>query len=129
LDSARDSGVVEETADFVMSLWSPDTVSGKTLDQRNGEFKLKVQKSRHGGTGFVENFHLAPLSLAIVPDANRVQAQWARNELVYQTAYHEHWQEALIRHEAGTPSTEDRFDKVRQALWAQRQTAAEWGTT
>jgi hypothetical protein len=129
LDSARDSGVVEETADFVMSLWSPDTVSGKTLEQRNGEFNLKVQKSRHGGTGLVEHFYLAPLSLAVVSANDIDRSRWARNELVYQVAYHEHWQQALIRHEAGTPPTEDRFDRVERALWGRRQTTTspDWG--
>jgi hypothetical protein len=120
LDSARDSGVVEETADFVMSLWSPDTVAGKNLDDRKGEFKLKVQKSRHGGAGYIEHFYLAPLSLAVVPATDWERAQWARNELTYQ-GYNERWEKAQMRHEAGTPVTEDDFRRVERALWQKRQ--------
>ena len=67
LNAARDSGVVEETADFIFALWSPDQTTGKSREERSGEIKLKVLKSRHGGVGTQVQLQFAPLSLALVP--------------------------------------------------------------
>jgi hypothetical protein len=55
LDSARESGVIEETADFFFSLWRPgDAVGVSELGgevQRSNIVMLDVLKSRHGGRG------------------------------------------------------------------------------
>ena len=67
LNSARDSGVVEETADFIFALWSPDQTTGKSREDRSGEIKMKILKSRHGGVGTLTQMQFAPLSLTLVP--------------------------------------------------------------
>jgi archaellum biogenesis ATPase FlaH len=72
LDDARDSGAVEETADFMMSLYRPDdalNVEGQVEDvQPSGKVKCGVLKSRHGGKGRTFTFQMDMLTLAIVPD-------------------------------------------------------------
>lgn len=70
-DDARDSGVVDETGDFVVSLFRPDqvvdkaNVTGEMLPQ-DGGFKAQILKSRHGNKGRVAALKLSLLSLAIV---------------------------------------------------------------
>lgn len=127
-DAARDSGVVLETADFLLSLWSDDMLSGRPREERNGEYHLKILKSRHGGVGYQHKLWFAPLSLAmalaeeegttLVPGA----ARWARNEMEYQRAYaDETWEHAQTRHRAGTAVTQGDFAKVEQALYVKMQ--------
>jgi replicative DNA helicase len=36
IDSARDAGVIEETADYVLLLWSPDTQLGRAEEDKSG---------------------------------------------------------------------------------------------
>lgn len=75
LDDARDAGTIEETGDFVMSLFRPDQVAvagddtgGEALAQL-GSFNVQFLKSRHGGVGRLANLRLSNLSLAIVDQA------------------------------------------------------------
>jgi hypothetical protein len=103
IQSGRDSGVVEETSDFLFSLWRPDTMQGRSIDEHTGELKMAIGKSRHGGGGHVEHFYLAPLTLAIVHNRHVLAAN-ARHELEYRKMGCS-WEEALMRHEAGTPVT------------------------
>lgn len=77
-DAARDSGVVEETADFVMSLYRPDQLSG--ADEVTGAFNAELLKSRHGGKGQGMHAVFSNMSLAIVEkfdsrNAHRVQME------------------------------------------------------
>jgi hypothetical protein len=69
LDFARDSGVVEETADFAMSLWAPhsrdeDDESTASVYDR-ADVRLEILKSRHGGKGKETRMLWAPASLAL----------------------------------------------------------------
>jgi replicative DNA helicase len=81
LDDARDSGGVEETADFVLSLYRPedaltasDPTAGRTGGRpappvaavATGALRLGVLKSRHGGVGREFGLQMDLLTLAIV---------------------------------------------------------------
>lgn len=70
-DDARDSGVIDETGDFVLSLFRPDQVINKDdpnnpMVPANGGFKVQVLKSRHGGKGRVFDLRMSLMSLVIV---------------------------------------------------------------
>lgn len=69
LDFARDSGVVEETADFAMSLWAPHTKEEREDVDRGylerADVRLEILKSRHGGVGRETRMLWAPASLAL----------------------------------------------------------------
>lgn len=89
LASSRDSGAVEETADFLLAL---QRMAISKADERNGgmhavnssELILDVIKSRHGGAG--QNISLvdAPLSLALIQRADNEQ-----QTALYQHQLHE----------------------------------------
>ncbi len=66
-DDARDSGVVLETSDFLVTLWNPDTALGLPLGERKGHVYGRLSKSRHGGVGTQLSYQFAPLTLALVP--------------------------------------------------------------
>jgi len=66
-DDARDSGVVLETSDFLLTLWNPDMVVGTDANQKKGLVMGRVGKSRHGGVGTQMTYQFAPLTLAMVP--------------------------------------------------------------
>lgn len=102
VQASRDSGVVEETADFVLTLWRPDTNGGRDAGDFQDEFKVSIEKSRHGGVGHIESFYLAPLSLAIVPSTDQLRMPHARNERLYKTVMSLSWEEGQIRHLLGT---------------------------
>jgi len=72
-DDARDSGVVEETGDFVMSLFRPDQAISSE-DAITGAFNIQLLKSRHGGKGHSANLRFSNLSLAIVDALDRKAA-------------------------------------------------------
>lgn len=93
LTAARDSGAVEETADFLFGLNNvykkvdDDRGGNEAVDKRTGELALDVLKSRHGGAGQEVRLYNAPLSLTIVSaesaaaeDARREWAWWERGE-------------------------------------------------
>lgn len=94
LDDARDAGTIEETADFVVSLFRPDLVDigGQDPDQKmlTGAFKTQFLKSRHGGVGRVCDLRHSMLSLAIV-DAIFDAAAYSRVEAenrIYRSGTH-----------------------------------------
>ncbi len=63
-DDARDSGVVEETADFMLGLWKPD--DALTVDGRpTGNIKMTLLKSRHGGKDRTFTVAMGLLSLVM----------------------------------------------------------------
>jgi KaiC/GvpD/RAD55 family RecA-like ATPase len=72
LDFARDSGVVEETSDFVISLFKPGAKfdTEEDFDDRDwrqrADTRLEVLKSRHGGVGATVLMYWAPYSLALI---------------------------------------------------------------
>jgi archaellum biogenesis ATPase FlaH len=65
---ARDSGVIEETGDFVLALYRPDQIVDKdgNLGYQSGAFNALLAKSRHGGKGRVFNLKMSLMSLVIV---------------------------------------------------------------
>ncbi len=69
LDFARDSGVVEETADFALSLWAPhskeDRAQGDLGYMERADVRIEILKSRHGGVGRETRMLWAPASLAL----------------------------------------------------------------
>lgn len=116
VDSGRDSGAIEETADGVFSLWNPDNMTGKDLDQRTGKVKLKNGKTRVGGKGRVTDYQFGYLSLAMVP-VNDPLAQLLVDEIEYDNEggngldpQHPHververWEAAMFRHRSGFKS-------------------------
>ncbi len=78
LDDARDSGAVEETADFLLALFRPDDALNPD-DIHNvrpsGSVKLSVLKSRHGGKGRVFPLQMDLLTLAVVDDMTPAAAR------------------------------------------------------
>ena len=91
-DDARDSGVVEETADFVVSLFRPDQAIGPA-DAITGAFNMQLLKSRHGGKGAHANMRFSNLSLVIVDTLNSKQVHRVDQEnLMYQRGVdYEQW--------------------------------------
>lgn len=117
LQSGRDSGVVEETADFLLTLWRPDTTQGRSMEEQKGDLSMSIAKSRHGGTGWTGHFVFAPLSLAIVPSNHGEFADMARNEYFYRSRFaNEGWQQALVRHQVQP-------DLPLESSWAQVESA------
>ncbi len=85
MDFARDSGVVEETSDFVFSMYrphdDPTDVQGDDLYwKKRAEVRLEILKSRHGNVGKVIPMQWAPYSLALTDlgaeMGKRVQKEW-----------------------------------------------------
>lgn len=73
-DEARDSGVVEETADFMFGLYKPDeAVEGGVAANGTvtGNLRLGVLKSRKGGKGRQFALRMSAASLAIVDESDR----------------------------------------------------------
>jgi 5S rRNA maturation endonuclease (ribonuclease M5)/archaellum biogenesis ATPase FlaH len=81
LDDARDSGAVEETADFLMSVYRPEDALGTNgrVGLPNGNLKMGLLKSRHGNRGRVASVQMGMLSLVMV-DAHGKYAAQAQHE-------------------------------------------------
>ncbi len=98
-DAGRDAGTIEETADFVFTLWSEDNRSKITENEKSGVMKIKIAKSRHGGVGTLQQLQWAPLSLVLVPFGDPL-VQQARDELVMAQSGDE-FETAIYRHATG----------------------------
>ena len=73
-DEARDSGVVEETGDFVFGLFKPSEAAddhSMAPGKVSSGLGLSILKSRRGGKGKVVQLHMSHLSLTIVDDTDR----------------------------------------------------------
>ena len=96
-DDARDSGVIEETADFLLTLFRPDTAVMRDDGQQavTGAFNVGLPKSRHGGAGRVFNLRFSNLSLAIVDalDRKNVARVSQENNLYAQGVHYDDWRE------------------------------------
>jgi hypothetical protein len=79
LDDARDSGAIEETADFVPSLYRPDEQDLSDEQMATGLIRSELLKSRHGNQGRTTSLQWGPLSLVIV-DSFGPHATKAKNE-------------------------------------------------
>lgn len=118
-DASRDSGVVEETADFLLTLWTPDNALMKSEDEKTGEILSRIAKSRHGGRGVKLAYQWAPLSLAMVPKGDPFTAMAAR-EFEWRRRYKDNWERAVYRHKTGfegTFKTRDVPEIVEQPSW------------
>ena len=85
LDTARDSGVVEETSDFVFGLYRPNEDMDEFDYLRKAEVRLEILKSRHGNVGRQVSMLWAPYSLALVWRSRKmesmVEKEWAMYDL------------------------------------------------
>ncbi len=104
-DAARDAGVVEETADFMFQVWSPDNSMARSEEERSGIINMRVGKSRHGSRGLLLKYQWAPLSLVMVPQNDPSTTKLcalARDELLYSSqGFRNDWLEAQWRHRTG----------------------------
>lgn len=99
LDNARDSGVVEETGDFVFSIFKPDDAKGRDPDAKpTHALVMEILKSRHGGKGQTVPLQMDMLTLAIVdryaPAADRARQH---NELLWNGGTYEQLREQQTR--------------------------------
>lgn len=99
LNSLRDSGVVEETADFVFALWTPDQRKNTNKEDRTGEILWKILKSRHGGVGTKVSLQFDPLTLAMVPKGDKMWQRARDGHDMYMAG--DTYEEALYRHRTG----------------------------
>lgn len=104
LSSMRDSGGVEETADFAALLWSPDQKHGRNSEDQTGERLLRLAKSRHGGVGQLFRFRFAPLSLVLIPE-HEAGVALAKAEIGY-SLMGDDFETALWRHQTGVTSAD-----------------------
>lgn len=85
MEDARDSGVVEETGDFVMSLYRPGEAQEENNNKEpDGKVRSTLLKSRHGGKGKSFSFQFDLLTLAMV-EANTPEATRAAKHT------HDYW--------------------------------------
>jgi archaellum biogenesis ATPase FlaH len=73
LDDARDSGAIEETADFLLSLWRPDDALQAEIQnlQQSGRTKMTILKSRHGGKDKTFTLVFDLMTLAMVDEGTQ----------------------------------------------------------
>lgn len=101
-DAGKESGAVEETADFLMTMWTEDARKGIEQKDKKGIIKLKIAKSRHGGSGITTSLQFAQISLAMVPLGDP-QAVRAKNELSMAMGG-DSFETAIYRHATGDPN-------------------------
>lgn len=97
ITKARDSGAIEESSDFVFTLWSSDTKVGTKPEDRTGLVNVRIGKSRNGGAGHRTPLQFAPLSLTLLP-LEDPQKQMAKNEVEYHYQRYMSWQQAMQEH-------------------------------
>jgi hypothetical protein len=74
LDDARDSGVVEETGDFLASLYRPEDaveVAEQRSHMTSGRVHMTILKSRHGGKGIRIQLRASAASLVMVDEGTK----------------------------------------------------------
>lgn len=81
IDDARDSGAVEETADFLLSIYRPEDAQIDADGDKapNGKLRMGVLKSRHGGKDRVFPLQLDLLTLVMLDDTGSAEARAAAN--------------------------------------------------
>lgn len=119
-DAARDAGVVEETSDFLLAIWSPDNNIGRTEEEKQGVINMKILKSRHGSRGLMLNFYWAPLSLAMVPQGD-AKVHLARDEMLYNSkGFRDSWETAVWRHQTGLKGPTQRPGMIEEEPTTER---------
>lgn len=87
IDDARDSGAIEETADFLLSIWRPDealVAEAHGTQAPSGKLAMQILKSRHGGKGRRFNLVMDLLTLAIVDEGtNEAKRASQHNHLAW----------------------------------------------
>jgi hypothetical protein len=94
MDFARDSGVVEETSDFMLGLFKPGE---RFLDdegeedyseiewRKRADTRLEILKSRHGSVGRTMMFYWAPFSLSLIERGShlerKVEQEWVMADM------------------------------------------------
>lgn len=105
IDQARDSGAVEETADFALGMWAPDTMKGVSSKDMSGELVLKIGKTRHGGKHNEMRLQFGQMTLVYVPVEDHKHVQMLKNELKWAETPKNTWQDAIHAHRTGIPLT------------------------
>jgi hypothetical protein len=98
----RGSGVIEETADMVLSIFSTDQTPGIDKSEEKREIHMTILKSRDGGINGKVIFQFAPLTLALVPRSDPL-VERAIKEKQYAWAG-DTWRQAVERHKTGDKS-------------------------
>jgi KaiC/GvpD/RAD55 family RecA-like ATPase len=112
-DMARDSGSVEETADFVMGLWRPDNKAGNAQQPNDWIVNVDLLKSRHGNGGVRLVYRLAPYSLALVPfDLAAPACDIGKDVYKNQYLYHERIASEIEWNEDNKTDLSNSFDGV-----------------
>ncbi len=105
VSDARESGVVEETADFLLSIMNADATPGVSTGSYTGDVKMIILKSRHGGLGAEIDIKFAPTSLAMVPANDNLfdpkYLQRALDEINWRNAGEYVYSKVLERHRTG----------------------------
>lgn len=83
-DAARDSGVIEETGDYVFGFFRPgDAIEAATTPgMATSQMMLKVLKSRRGGQGKIVHLRMSPASLRMVDAHDQHAVNQIEQELV-----------------------------------------------
>ena len=88
MDFARDSGVVEETSDFVFALRRPFDAENDNEPQswqERADVRMELLKSRHGNVGKEVMMMWAPYSLALIPRGHdlerKVKKEWGKQDV------------------------------------------------
>ena len=100
LDSMRGSGVVEETADMVLSIFSTDQSPGIDKADEKKEIHMTILKSRDGGVNAKVIYQFAPLTLALVPRSDPLQERALLEKKMAWAGLS--WQEAAEMHRTGS---------------------------
>lgn len=98
IDTARDSGAIEETGDFVFVLYDPDVGKKDEDPSKTGMIHMHIGKSRHGGKGKEIRYGFGRRTLVMVPEGREAEATLAVREERFTSG---HWQHALFRHRHG----------------------------
>lgn len=109
MNSARGSGVVEETADMVLTMWNPDNQDGLDVSNRTGRVMMKIGKTRAGSKGRTALFQFGYLSLALAEINDLERVRLLVDEIDYDNrddSSHvvEKWEAAIFRHRSGMKS-------------------------
>lgn len=77
LTMARESGVVEEAADYLLGIWRPELQEGLTKEKRaalRGQFKVRVLKNRHGPAPRTVALRFEPTNLRVTAELSTTTA-------------------------------------------------------
>lgn len=100
VDDARDSGVIEETADFLFGLWRSDDALDANGGLPNGKLHLKILKSRHGNKDRVFLLQMGLMSLVIVDDTSTYAARASReSHAVFRGETYDTWLANIRNHQ------------------------------